>query len=157
MKKLALLSLLTLSACASHCPCSEKKTTVIPTENVVQRNPKAFAEAYMAYLKEIGKVPLHKVSEIPHPFSADCKKTMNGAVVAKSSDEFVAQLSQAKKMYQLWKFEGIEIIPSQSTNSATIHYVISSQGLGRLEVLKVLRFAENGKVKEVLEVFAEAK
>ena len=157
MKKLALFALLSLSACASHCPCSEKKAAVMPLEKVEQRHPRVFAEVYMTYLKEIGNAPLHKVSQIPHPFSENCKKTVNGAIVAKDADEFVAQLSQAKKMYPFWKFEGVEIIPSQGTNSATIHYVVSSQGLGRLEVLKVVHFDGTGKVKEVLEVFAETK
>ena len=76
--------------------------------------------------------------------------------VAQTSAEFLKQLADAKKIAPVWVFKDIQIYPHQNANAATISYRVSAEGFGNSVTLKTIEFAEDGYVKDVIEVCASA-
>ena len=122
-----------------------------------QQNLVAAAQNYINYLNKIGTEEAKDTIKIPHPFNDDCQKIMNGELVAKSAAELVKQLSDARKSCESWEIDVLEIIPSTETKSATLYYNIKAQPVGAFAVIKVARFGDLDKVREVIEVFTPLK
>jgi len=151
MKKLALVSLLLLSACASE-SCKHHHRVHVKGNDQINH-----AKRYMNFLVEFGSAKsVNEVGKIAHPFDKNCKKMMNDKIVANSSEEFINQLTEAKKIAPNWQFSNIQIHPHLRENAATVSYNISAPGLGNFTVIKILTFTEDGNVGNVLEVFAES-
>ena len=147
MKKLAFIALFALSACASG-PCRHSHSVVEKGNDQVQ-----YAQRYINFLIQFGSAgSVNQTEKISHPFHDNCKKTMNHEVVANSADEFINQLSEAKKVAPIWKISNVHIYPHLKENSATISYNISASGLGDFTVIKLINFCENGDVLNVSEV-----
>lgn len=157
MKKTLVLFSALLSTCACPCDAKMKEGTSIQSSQISDKEITGYAQNYLDYLEKVGETPAENVANIPPPFNVNCRKTMNGEVVAHNATEFVNQLSGVRKACASWKMDVLEIIPSPSTKSATLHYTIKAPHLGTFTVMKVARFDDSGKVLEINEVFSPLK
>lgn len=119
-----------------------------------------------SYLTDIAKKYVATINKLSHGeeqdyyaiagqlLSPDCKKIFNGACVASSSDQFVADLLEVYKNHGSWTITPVDIIPSLETNTVVMRLMVDIQTLGKYTELLILRLDNNNLISEINIVFS---
>jgi hypothetical protein len=152
------LILLLLATSTTSCTDLQKKEPADATE-VTSKEPTKLlhnvGHHYIDYLIQFSSQTIIYEQNMHSLFAPNCKKIMNGAIVANNSHELYMQLEETKKQFHSWHIQAYRdnIFSNQQNNTWVVQYDITTAQLGTMIVMAYLKLDPNGLICEINEVY----
>lgn len=115
---------------------------------------KSAGEKYLNFLNTVGQSDNSKANkQLPLVIAPRCQKIINGKIVAKDTDQLKIQLQDVHKMVGTWTIESLDTIASPLDQACVVRYVLKSSQKGNYTTMAILRYDEQGRVKEINEIW----
>ena len=113
------------------------------------------ALSYLAFLTLLGTESHTQkaMDQIPHLFAETIVKEENGAVIVKTREALVKQLTSAHRAAYPFTIESKDIMCDEGARKASVRFVWTSEKLGQYITSATLTFDEQNKIKAIQEVF----
>jgi hypothetical protein len=115
---------------------------------------KKVAESYVAFLQRAGQTDLPITNEdVARVFSSSCEKIENGTVLFKSSKDIPNQWMSARKTVGKWTIDLLFMTASSEDKTCTLQIVWKADKMPPHTTMIVLFVDEEGKIKQIREVY----
>ncbi len=90
---------------------------------------------------------------LPIVMSPQCQKIINGKLAVSNIKQLDSQLQDVHKMAGNWDIQPLDVIASSTDKTCVIRYILNSKSKGHFTTIAILRFDDNGRIKEINEVW----